>query len=81
MTLKELKKYADLYGWPIAVKYLKKRFTLVSWAKNSRPTAGSLTWPTERLSENYNPKIKKVILHRNNEITLINSDGWFRFIK
>ena len=81
MKLKEIKDYSDLYGWEIVVSELKKTFTLVSWAKNSRPTAGSLTVPTEKLNENRNASIEKVMLHRNGEITLITNFGWLRFLK
>jgi hypothetical protein len=80
-TLKNIKEYSDLYGWAITVSELKKIFTLVSWAKNSKPTAGSLTLATNKLIENEDTTIYKVTLHKNGEITLITNQGWLRFLK
>ena len=80
MKLKEIKDYADLYGWAVTVTALKKQFALVSWAKSSKPTAGSLTLPTNKLNENNDTEIHKVILHRNNELTLVTNQGWLKFI-
>ena len=81
MKLKEIKDYADLYGWAITVSELKKTFSLVSWAKNSKPTAGSLTLPIEKLNENNDTTIENVKLHRNGELTLVTNQGWLRFLK
>ena len=81
MILKEIKDYSDLYGWAITVSELKKTFSLVSWAKNSIPTLGSRTFDTDRLNDNNRTTIKKVIIHRNGELTLVTSRGWLRFLK
>lgn len=81
LSLKEIKDYADLYGWHVTVLRLKKLFTSVSWAKNSKPGPGSLTLPVEKLKGNNDTLIKKVILHKNEELTLVTNQGWLRFLK
>jgi hypothetical protein len=81
MKLKEIKDYANLYGWAITVAELKKTFSLVSWAKSSKPTAGSLTLPTKKLNENNDTTIERVILHKSGELTLVTNQGWLTFLK
>ena len=70
MEAKEIKKYADLYGYDIIITELKKTFNLVSFARNSIPTLGSLTLPIKRLKKNSDAIINRVILHKTNEITV-----------
>lgn len=79
MNIKEIKNFADLYGWSITVIELKKLYSLVSWAKGSTPTGGSLTLPTKSLKENNYTTIKRVILHKNKNLTLVTNSGWMRF--
>jgi len=79
MNLKEIKDYADLYGWAITVAELKKTFRYVSWAKSSKPTAGSLTLPTKKLNENNDTTVERVILHKNGDLTLVTNQGWLTF--
>jgi hypothetical protein len=81
MKLKEIKDYANLYGWAITVAELKKTFNLVSWAKSSKPTAGSLTLPTKKLNENNDTTIERAILHKSGELTLVTNQGWLTFLK
>lgn len=80
MNLKEIKQYSDLYGWAITVVELKKMFNLVAWAKNSKPTPGSLTLPTSKLNENNDTIIEKSIIHRDGSITLVTNQGWLKFL-
>lgn len=78
--LKEIKKYCDLYGWEITVMQLKKQFSLVSWAKNSIPTGGSLTLSTEKLNVNNDTVIFSAIVHKNKSLTLKTNQGYLKFI-
>lgn len=80
IDLKEIKKYSDLYGWDITVIQLKKKFNSVSWARNSKPTEGSLTLPTRLLNENEDTVINKVIVHKNKTITMATNQGWLTFL-
>lgn len=79
-TIKDLKNYCDLYGWSITVLRLKKLYNFVSFAKNSIPTAGSLTLSTKKLNENNDTTIKKVINHKNNTVTLVTNQGYLTFL-
>lgn len=74
-----INKYADLYGWDVTVRMLKKKFNLVSYAENSIPTAGSLTFSSDRLNVNGGFIIDRAINHRNGDVTIITNQGWLKF--
>lgn len=80
MDNKDIKIYADLYNYQTVVLMLKKRFDLFSIRRSSEPTEGSPTYPTAFLDHNADNKIQRVILHRNNEVTIITDLGWLKFI-
>lgn len=77
--LKNIQKFCDLYGWELTVLQLKKLFSLVSWCKNSKPTPGSLCLPTKKLKENNDTIIKKAMVHKNGNFTLVTNQGWLTF--
>lgn len=76
----DIKKFYDLYEWSLIVKILKNNYNFVSWAKNSIPTQGSLTLPTEKLNENNDTLVKKVINHGGKKLTLVTNQGYLTFI-
>ena len=80
MTNKDIKKYADLYGWNTVATQLKNKYTFVSFCKNSVPTQGSITYYVNKVNEDANIIINKVILHKDNNITLVTSDGYIQFL-
>jgi len=79
-TIEQIKEYQDLYGWSLAVKFLKGKFSHVSWRKSSIPNEGSLTLPTDKLNENNDTIIHKVIYHKNGTLTMVTDQGWLKFI-
>lgn len=72
MTLKEIRDYADVYGWEIVVPELKKKFNFVSTAGRSVPTEGSPTVGSGMLVSNPDTpaNIQKVILHKDGSVTI-----------
>ena len=79
--IKDILDNSDLYQWSITVKQLKNKYSLVSWCKNSKPTQGSLTLPTEKLNENNDTIIDKYIIHKNLDITLKTNQGFLKFLQ
>jgi len=79
MTLKEIKQYADLYGYNTTTLLLKQKYSFVSFAKKSIPTAGSMTKCSSLLLYNDYTSINKVILHKNNRVTLKTNLGFLQF--
>ena len=77
--LKEIKKYATLYGYLVTILQLKKIYTFVSYAEKSIPTAGSQTLTTDKLKEDTSILLENVILHKNNNITLKTNFGYLKF--
>ena len=70
----------DLYGLDVLLEQLKKQFLFISFAKNSIPTAGSMTLPTNKLVKfKEETKLIKVIKHRNKNLTLKTNKGFYKF--
>ncbi len=77
--LKEIKKYSVLYGYTVTILQLKKIYTFVSYAEKSIPTPGSRTLTTDKLNEGGDTLLEKIILHKNNDITLKTNYGYLKF--
>ena len=78
MDLKELKKYSDLLPEITAIQ-LKNNFGLVSWRQKSIPSAGSLTFKTERLNTGHIEKINNFIIHNDGQVTIQTNKGFLKF--
>ncbi|MDD1420937.1 hypothetical protein MEO40_17725 [Dolichospermum sp. ST_sed1] len=75
----ENSKYFDLYGFENTVLILAEKFKFVSWCKNSIPTAGSLTKDSKKLNLKSCSEVKKVINHKNGEVTIQTELGYLKF--
>ena len=79
-TKKELREYADLYGWDITLICLKEmNYKFVSFTEKSIPSPGSPCWDISKLKPSGDFSISKVILHKDNSVTLKTSEGNLRF--
>ena len=80
--MKTITKDFDLYGIEVAkLMLMSKGYTYVSYREKSVPGWGS---PTKRLKEikfNDDLIVKKTILHRNNDITIVTNKAYFKFFK
>lgn len=79
MELKEIKNYFDLYGYEVVLIDLKAKFHFVSFCKSSIPRLGSMTLPTNRINVLSDTTIEKVIIHKNNKVTIKSNYGYLQF--
>lgn len=78
---KQLKNYADLYGYNVLVNYLKQSYTFVSYSQNSIPTVGSMCFNVAKLLESDNVEVHKAINHKDGTVTLKTNLGYLKFWK
>jgi len=73
MKAKEIREYADLYGYAISVELMKKMgYKTVSIANDSIPSMGSPCNKIDMLdTELAHVEIEKVICHKNDSITML----------
>lgn len=75
----EIKKYFDLHELETILIDLKNRYLFVSFCKKSIPKKGSLTIESKQLKTTSNARIEKVIIHKNNNITLKTNFCYLQF--
>lgn len=79
---RELKKFSDLYGMDVLHEILvTKGYTHVSMREKSIPDDGSAVHSVHRKkSELFSlQKIEKIILHRNNDVTIKTDIAYLRY--
>lgn len=76
-TIKEMYQYKDLYGDANILIALQTKYKAVAYTNKSIPSQGSPCRSSKDIALNLN--IKKLIFHRNNEITAITDHGNLRF--
>lgn len=76
-TIKAMYKFRDLYGDDIIMGELKTRYKTVAYTNKSTPTPGSPCKPSSQVAEGL--IIKRLIFHRNDEITAITNHGNLKF--
>lgn len=69
--------YKDLYGDQVIIEALKKKFKSVVYTNKSIPGEGSPCKPSSQVADGL--IIKRLIFHRNNEVTAITQHGNLRF--
>ena len=70
MTNLEIQKYYDLYSSETILAALKNNYYFVSLDAKTIPTNGSSTFKSSNLKSDIFIKIEKVIIHKNNRLTL-----------
>lgn len=79
---KDIKEYADLYGYSLTVNLLAHYgYKTVSFRKGSNPSYGSPNYPIKRLDTNVNNEVFSVTNHEDGSITLKTRLGFLRFFK
>lgn len=76
-SIKEMYQYKDLYGDAVILTALQTKYKTVAYTNKSIPGNGSPCRSSKDIALNLN--IKKLIFHRNNEITAITNHGNLRF--
>ena len=71
-TLKDIKKYNDLYDNESTILYLNKLFEYVSCCNKSIPSISSICRMTKNMNTKYikEVKIENIVIHHNDTITL-----------
>lgn len=76
-SIKEMYQYKGLYGDDIIIAALKNKFKSVVYTNKSIPGPGSPCKPSSQVADGL--IIKRLIFHRNNEITAITQHGNLKF--
>ena len=77
-TLKNIKNYCSLLPHCTLI-VLKNEYTFVSWRLKSIPDGGSITRLSKKLMVEQITNVKKMIFHKNNDVTAITDKGYLRF--
>lgn len=77
--MKNILENIDLYGFDLLLTAIKKEFIFISFSKNSIPTPGSLTIPTNDLTKfAEDTKILKTIFHKNGSLTIQTNKSYLK---